>query len=87
MEFLNSIPVERIVQLHFVGGRWSQNVYVDTHSEPTPDEIWDLLNEVVKRAPVKGVLLERDENIPPFAELAAEVARAREVGKLHKRWD
>ena len=87
MEFLSTIPMDRVVQLHFVGGRWSDDVYVDTHSEPTPDEIWDLLDEVVKRAPVKGVLLERDENIPPFAELAGEVARAREIGKTHKRWD
>ena len=87
IEFLESIPMERVVQLHFVGGRWSQDVYVDTHSEPTPAEIWELLDEVVTRAPVKGVLLERDENIPPFAELAAEVAQAREIGKRHKRWD
>jgi uncharacterized protein (UPF0276 family) len=87
IKFLDSIPVERIVQLHFVGGKWAGDVYVDTHSEPTPEEIWDLLDEVVRRAPVRGILLERDENIPPFAELAAEVARARTVGKRHQRWD
>lgn len=87
LEFLAAIPMEKVVQLHFVGGRWSGGVYVDTHSEPTPEEIWGLLEEVVRRAPVRAVLLERDENLPPFAELAAEVGRAREVGKRYGRWD
>jgi hypothetical protein len=87
LEFLAQIPMEKVVQLHFVGGRWSGGVYVDTHSEPTPEEIWGLLDEVVKRAPVRAVLLERDENLPPFGELAAEVERARAIGKAYGRWD
>ena len=84
---LDALPLERVVQLHFVGGRWQDGVFVDSHSQPTPPEIWALMDEVLARAPVKGVLLERDDNLPPFLELAAELERARTLGRQRGRWD
>lgn len=85
-EFLRRLPSERVVQLHFVGGHRHGDVLVDSHSHATPSEVWELLEEVLARAPVKGAVLERDENLPPFAELAAELARARAIGRRHGRW-
>ncbi len=85
-QFLDELPLERVVQLHFVGGHWSEGVWIDSHSAATPDEIWRLLEEVFKRAPVKAALLERDENIPEFSELAAELDRVRNIGKRCGRW-
>src|SRR5262245_19954478 len=64
--FLEKLPLERIVQLHFVGGHEHDGTLIDSHSETTPKEIWSLLETVVSRAPVKGMILERDENLPPF---------------------
>jgi uncharacterized protein (UPF0276 family) len=84
--FLEALPVEKIVQLHFVGGMWQNGLLLDTHSSATPPEVWALLDEVLARMPVKGMILERDENIPAFSELAAECARARELGHAHARW-
>ena len=84
---LDALPMERVVQLHFVGGRWKEGVFVDSHSQPTPPEVWALMDEVLARAPVKGVLLERDENLPPFSELAAELQHARRLGQQRGRWD
>jgi uncharacterized protein (UPF0276 family) len=83
---LDALPLERVVQLHFVGGRWQDGVFVDSHSQPTPPEIWALMDEVLARAPVRGVLLERDENLPPFSELAAELEHARRLGRDRGRW-
>jgi uncharacterized protein (UPF0276 family) len=85
--FLSDAPLDRVVQLHFTGGVWEDGALVDSHSEPTPPEVWALLEEVVRRAPVKGVILERDENLPPFAEILGEVTRAREIGRRAGRWD
>jgi uncharacterized protein len=84
--FLDRLPLDRIVQLHFVGGHWSDDILVDSHSQPASPEVWDLLELVLMRAPVKGVILERDENIPPFSELVRELDRAREIGERHARW-
>lgn len=85
-EFLDALPAERVVQLHFAGGHRHGPVLVDSHSHPTPEEVWELMDEVLRRAPVRGVVLERDENLPPFAELAAELRRARDIGRSHRRW-
>ena len=83
---LEQLPLERVVQLHFAGGYWHDDVLIDSHSQQTPSEVWDLMDEVVARAPVKGIILERDENLPPFGELLEELGRARQIGKRHGRW-
>ncbi|WP_202895721.1 DUF692 domain-containing protein [Iningainema tapete] len=84
--FLAELPSDRVVQLHFVGGHWHDNVLIDSHSQSTPQEVWKLMDEVVARFPVKGIVLERDENLPPFTELTAELQQAREIGRCHRRW-
>ncbi len=84
--FLENLPWERVVQLHFVGGHQKDGILVDSHSQPTPPEVWSLLDTVIARAPVKGVILERDENLPEFEELLGELRQARSIGKKHGRW-
>jgi uncharacterized protein (UPF0276 family) len=77
--FLDELPPESVVQLHFVGYLEQKDHFVDTHSEPTQEPVWELLAEVFRRFPVKGAILERDENLPPFEELADELQRARKL--------
>jgi uncharacterized protein (UPF0276 family) len=84
--FLSRLPIERVVQLHFVGGHWHDNVLIDSHSEPTPAEVWSLMETVMRRAPVKGVVLERDENFPPFNQILEELQTARRTGRRNGRW-
>ncbi|ALF52067.1 hypothetical protein ACX27_03095 [Nostoc piscinale CENA21] len=78
-DFLNDLPWERVVQLHFVGGHWHDGVLIDSHSQSTPAEVWQIMAEVVARIPVKGIVLERDENLPPFTEIVQELQTAREI--------
>ncbi len=85
--FLRRLPLERVVQLHFVGGKWHGGLFVDSHSHPTPPAVWDLMEEVLARAPVKGAILERDENLPGWEPLAVELKRARQMGRGHRRWN
>lgn len=47
------------------------------------------MEAVTTRASVKGIILERDENIPPFGDLLDELERARaislrELRELHE---
>jgi uncharacterized protein (UPF0276 family) len=87
---LNSVldrwPWDRVVQLHFAGGHWHGGSLIDSHAHPTPPEVWDVLDVAVTRAPVRGIILERDENLPPFSELLDELDRARSIGRQHGRW-
>lgn len=86
-DFLQELPWERIVQLHFVGGHWHDGILIDSHSQSTPVEVWELMNQVLSCASVKGIVLERDENLPTFTELIGELQQARTIIRSHGKWD
>ena len=86
-DFLAQLPLERVVQLHFVGGYWQDGILIDSHSHATPEPVWELMAEVLARTNTKGVILERDENLPSLTELTAELDRARSLGRKYGRWD
>jgi uncharacterized protein (UPF0276 family) len=65
--------------LHFVGSYIEDGIWVDSHSKETQSEIWELLEQVVRFAPVKGMILERDENIPNLNELIPELEHAKSI--------
>lgn len=75
--FLDEIPVERIIQLHFVGSHRSGKRLIDAHADKTEDEIWEVFAEVCRRCEnLKGAILERDANFPPFPEILVELEKA-----------
>ncbi len=80
-------PWDRVVQLHLAGGHWDDGLLIDSHAHPVPSEVWAVLDRAVANAPVRGILLERDENLPPFKELLADLERAREAGRRSGRWN
>jgi uncharacterized protein (UPF0276 family) len=44
-----------------------------------PEESWALLEWLAPRTPVRAVIIERDDDLPPFEDLLAEVRRARKI--------
>lgn len=86
LEYLESLPLERVVQLHFVGGHRHGEELIDSHSQKTPEEAWAIMDEVLRRAPVRASALERDENFPPLKELLEELETARAIGRRYGRW-
>lgn len=78
-EFLDDLPPERIVQLHFVGAHRHGNHLIDAHAHRTGEEIWNVFREVCVRCDIKGAILERDENLPPFAEILEEIEAAKRI--------
>jgi uncharacterized protein (UPF0276 family) len=85
--WLDEAPLESVVQLHFVGAEQAGERWIDSHAQPVGPGIWELLEEVLARAPARGAILERDEHIPPLAELLPELRTARDLGRKHQRWD
>ncbi len=78
-KFLDELPLEKVVQLHFVGGHKHKNLLIDSHSQRTQNEIFEVFGEVCRRSDVKGAILERDENFPPFEMLIEELDEARKI--------
>jgi len=81
--FLARLPLERVVQIHLAGGASVEGLWLDTHSNCSPDEVWALLEHVAPRCPVRGVNFEMDSNFPPFPRLVAELDHARGILRRH----
>lgn len=75
-EYLESLPLEKVVEVHLAGGLWSEGRYLDTHTRSVPEESWRLLEWLVPRTGLHAVIIERDDDLPPFGDLLAEVRRA-----------
>jgi len=56
IEFLNTIPLERVGQVHLAGGEWRDGVLRDSHSAPVHEEVWTLLEHVLSRTEPAGIL-------------------------------
>ncbi|MDH1007583.1 DUF692 domain-containing protein [Pseudomonas nicosulfuronedens] len=72
--FLARVPAERVVCLH-VAGHYDEapDLKIDTHGAAVKDDVWSLLASAYRHLGTVPTLLERDFNLPPMAELLAEV--------------
>lgn len=77
--FLKNIPLDRVVQLHFIGGHWHNDILIDSHSKPTHKEVWDLMEKVVSLGNIKGAVLEWDEEFPDFNDILFEIEKASKI--------
>lgn len=78
--FLDRIPADRVMQIHVAGPSVREDgLIIDTHGEAVRDECYELLAHVLRRIGPVPVLLERDQNFPPFEELVAEVERLDDI--------
>ncbi|MFI9585800.1 DUF692 family multinuclear iron-containing protein [Streptomyces sp. NPDC052236] len=74
---LDELPVEAIAYVHVAGGIERDGVWHDTHAHPVTRPVLDILTELRARVAPPGVLLERDDDFPPEAELSAELTTIR----------
>jgi uncharacterized protein (UPF0276 family) len=78
-EYLNAIPPERVQQIHLAGHENHGDYLVDTHDHPVPDPVWELYAAAIRRCGAVSTMIERDDRIPPLAELCAELDQARSL--------
>ncbi len=80
LEYLNSVPSERVRQFHLAGHKNYGHYVIDTHDHPVVEPVWDLYEKALARFGPVSTLIERDDRMPPLAELMAELQRARATG-------
>jgi uncharacterized protein (UPF0276 family) len=86
LAFLRSLPGERIVYGHIAGHyREAEDLIVDSHGALVIEPVWHLLDAAYAHFGVFPLLLERDFNIPPLAELLREVARIAETQSRYQQ--
>ena len=79
--FVDAIPADRVVQFHLAGHSEGDDCLIDTHDQPVCDEVFELYGKALERFGPVSTMIERDDNIPPLAELLAELNRARSIAE------
>jgi uncharacterized protein (UPF0276 family) len=77
LDFIHGLPRDRVVQLHLAGHEDRGAYLFDSHDHPIADPVWALYQETVRHYGRVSTLIERDDHIPPLAEVIAESDKAR----------
>jgi len=79
--WLDAIPTKLIGEIHLAGHALDDegSLLIDSHDAPVSEKVWHLYEDLIVRTGAIPTLIERDGNIPPFAELMAERERAQSI--------
>lgn len=77
IEYIRSVPHERVVQFHLAGHTNLGTHCIDTHDGRVIKQVWELYRVAYELTGGVSTLLEWDAKIPPFPDVHAEVLKAR----------
>jgi len=78
-DYLKGVPADRVRQFHLAGHTHNGSIIVDTHDQPIIPDVWSLYAEAVRHFGPVSTMIERDANIPPLADLLAELDAAKRI--------
>jgi uncharacterized protein (UPF0276 family) len=81
LTYLDGIPARRVQQFHLAGHENNRSYIIDTHDHPIVEDVWALYRAALRRFGPVSTMVERDANIPPLAELVAELDHARSLAR------
>jgi uncharacterized protein (UPF0276 family) len=79
IEYLNTIPIDRVQQFHMAGHLNNGTHIIDTHDHPIIHEVWELFAYAAQRFGRVSSMIERDDNIPPLEELIEELNTLKKI--------
>lgn len=82
MDYLQGVPASRVWQLHLAGHTTNASgmIMIDTHDMPIRDEVRELYGRACELLGPVSTMIERDDNIPPLADLLEELQQLRDIG-------
>jgi uncharacterized protein (UPF0276 family) len=85
-EFITEVmPAADRVQMHLAGGFYDDRskMYIDSHSHPIPEPVWDLYRHSLElsRGKADAVFIERDQNFPDETGWREEVRTTRRIAE------
>ena len=76
-DYLAGLPADRIQQMHLAGHSDMGDHVIDTHDADVCDAVWDLYASAIRRFGSVATMIERDDAMPPLADVLAELDCAR----------
>ncbi|MDF3934273.1 MNIO family bufferin maturase [Pseudomonas citronellolis] len=85
--YLARFPAEAILEIHLAGHSRDEagELLIDSHDAPIADDVWALYLRLLQRVGQRPTLIERDGNVPAFAELLGERELAQTLLNLERR--
>ena len=76
--WLDAFPAALVGEIHLAGNSPDPalDLRIDSHGAPIAEDVWALFARFVARSGRRPTLIERDADVPPFAELLRERNRA-----------
>lgn len=79
--FIDGVPADKVVQFHLAGHEHNITHIIDTHDHDVTEDVWGLYAHAVRRFGAVSTMIERDDHIPPLADMVAELDIARRIAK------
>jgi len=79
LQYIAGVPAGHVRQIHLAGHSQGRECLIDTHDTPVPPSVWALYEVAVQRFGTVPTMIERDDDIPPLADLLAELDIARDI--------
>jgi uncharacterized protein len=78
---VDQLPADAIGEIHVAGHRpdAGSHLLIDSHDAPVNADVWALAARLLARTGPRPILLERDADLPPLAELIAEARVASQL--------
>ncbi|MFD1344143.1 MNIO family bufferin maturase [Litorisediminicola beolgyonensis] len=79
--YIEAFPLDRVGEIHLGGNDEDEDdhgapLLIDSHGREVADPVWALLDVTLARSGARPVLIEWDTDVPAFATLRDEAARA-----------
>lgn len=78
--YIAALPHDRVRQVH-LAGHTPGEIVIDTHDRAVCDDVWALYQRTMRLLGPVATMIERDDAIPPLAELLAELDQARALAE------
>lgn len=79
IDYLDELPLQRVREIHLGGYEDKGDFLLDAHNHTVSAPVWALYRECMRRIPNTPTLVEWDNDIPDFAVLQREAARAQAI--------
>lgn len=74
--YIDRFPAPAVLEIHLAGHsrdpQGGSDLLIDSHDAPITETVWALYERLIDRVGVRPTLIERDDQLPPFAELLSE---------------
>lgn len=82
--YVDALPLAAVGEIHLAGfaediDAAGARLLIDSHGAPVAEAVWALYRHTIGRLGATPTLIERDQNIPPFAVLLAEAHAAERI--------